>query len=67
MCDLCSNDKATRKESEGLHFYVANKIESLAMDYRRLASHEVNPHSEQAKLIQSRAKEIVRILVNDWV
>ena len=67
MCELCSADKNTREIAEGVHLMVARNLERLAEGYRRLASHEINPHSEATKGVGDLAKSVIRTLVDDWV
>lgn len=70
MCRLCSNDPEERKLAVQHHLYIASRLEALASDYRKMAYGEVKLHvsgDKNMEAISSRAKEIVRELVNEFI
>jgi hypothetical protein len=63
MCELCSNPEVGRKAA----IHMAESLESLAADYRRMARAELDPHSEKIRPTAANAKALVRKLVEEWV
>lgn len=63
MCELCSNPEAGRKSATRM----AERLEHLAANYRRLANGTLDPHSEASRVTGVMARNIVRNLVEEWV
>lgn len=65
MCELCDPelaDKARRTLKE-----KAKRLRELARDLDQLASGEVKPHMEYAKIITIRASASIRDLVEEFL
>ena len=67
MCELCSTDKKERERAISNHMSIGDSLFGLANDYRRLAYGTIKPHTGEAKMIALRAKNLIRILVADWL
>jgi len=66
MCDLCESDPKLKAEAVTRHLVMAEKLDGLAMHYRRLARGVIMPHTEEAQHVDRCAKAVIRDLVNDW-
>ncbi len=67
MCGLCSSDPEERQRERRDCIATADALEQLAEHYRDLGSGTVNPHSDDAKIVGFAARNIVRLLVMEWV
>lgn len=67
MCDLCSSIESERKEAADKLHTEADEMISLATDLRRLAYGRLNPHSNEAHVVGSKARHIIRYLVEEWM
>ncbi len=67
MCDLCSSDEHVKRVAIETQKYAAQRLRELANRLDEVSSGRVNPHSENAKIVGSMAREAIRFLVSEWM
>jgi hypothetical protein len=65
MCDLC--DDLTRNSAEFALRTRANELERFAVMLRRMASGEIKPHTNNAKIMLVDSHSIIRFLVEEFM
>lgn len=66
MCDLCSSGNDLVKARTKCHD-IAELLTRMAQMYRGFAVGSIKPHTDEAKDSEMRARELVRVLVAEWV
>lgn len=66
MCNLCTDDTEEKKAVVAYHRDIAARLRSLAHAYDDLASGATRPHTQDAEVIGSMAKSLIRELV-EWI
>jgi hypothetical protein len=55
------------KEEQNEYKIIADQCERLATQFHALASGRIKPHTEDAKFVGIMARNLIRLLVNDWM
>jgi len=67
MCNLCSTDPKVATAARSYSYDVADRLRILAKDYEEMAKGSIKPHTEASKLVGTRARNLIRDLVEEWV
>lgn len=67
MCELCSSDVETKKKAIAHNLHIAGRLNELANKYEEFASGQLDPHSNGAAIVAAQAKNLIRLLVDEWV
>lgn len=66
MCELCEGGNIKKSAQTRINIEV-NHLMKLARMLERVADGEIEPHTDDAKIVSACARNAIRYLVEDWM